>query len=110
MALTSLQVKLLDEYYRRERNKDIYEQALLACPKGYIARRMVNGNLHHYLQWREQNKIRSKYLKNSEVAEINAGILRRKELEHTLSELQVDMRLLHKALGKKVIDEYRGKI
>ena len=52
--------------------QDIYEEIeklekeLSTYPKGYISRKVLNGKERFYLQWAENGKTISKYIKNNE--------------------------------------------
>ena len=53
---------------------------LASLPKGYISNKTIGGKVRHYLQWTENGKIKSRYIKDSEYEEIKAKVARRKEL------------------------------
>ena len=57
-------------------------------PKGYISNKNIGGKVRHYLQWNENGKIKSKYIKDDEYEEIKAKIERRKELTALLKTLE----------------------
>jgi len=92
------------------RLKHIYEVAQVTLekyPKGSIQIKRIKGKEHHYLVWREGNKVKSKYLGNDpdHIEKIKFGIEVRKEREKAQRELQIDIRLLEKALRLKVKGE-----
>ena len=41
----------------------LIEKELSTCPNGYISRKMINGKERFYLQWTEDGKLKSKYIK-----------------------------------------------
>ena len=59
-------------------------------PKGYISKKTINGKEYNYLQWKENGKVKSKYIKAFELDLFIAAISERKELE-------VELELLNKA-------------
>ncbi|MBP5766709.1 MAG: AAA family ATPase [Clostridia bacterium] len=61
---------------------------LASLPKGYISNKTIGGKVRHYLQWTENGKIKSRYIKDSEYEEIKAKIARRKELAEHLKSLE----------------------
>ena len=107
--LTDLQVVLLDEYYRRERTKEAYKQAISKCVKGKLIREIKDGKLFHYLRWKENGEIKLRELDYDECVSVSASIQEREELEESLSQNNRDRKMLIKALGKKLIEEYRNK-
>ena len=70
-----------------ERIREI-EQELAAMPTGYISRKIINGKERFYLQWTENGKLKSKYIKASEYEAITAQVARRKQLQAELKELK----------------------
>ena len=63
-------------------------EELKELPKGYISNKNIGGKIRHYLQWSENGKIKSRYIKESEYEEIRAQIERRKELNALLKTLE----------------------
>ena len=56
------------------------EAELAELPTGYISRKQISGKEQFYLQWTENGKIRSRYIKASEYDAIAARVERRKAL------------------------------
>ena len=52
------------------------------CPKGSLRRRVIKGRPYYYLQYRDGDQVRSRYVKQSEVDKLQAEIEVRKELEN----------------------------
>ena len=73
----------------------LLEKELLTCPNGYISRKVINGKERFYLQWTEDGKLRSKYIKSDELEEIRTSVERRKELQEKLKELKLLILLLN---------------
>ena len=57
------------------------ETELAGLPTGYISRKLIRGKERFYLQWTENGKMKSKYIKDAEYAEIAAQVEKRKEPE-----------------------------
>lgn len=55
-----------------------------SLPKGYISKKNINGKTRYYLQWVENGKIRSRYLKDGQLEELSSAIERRRELQNRL--------------------------
>ena len=64
------------------------ESQIASLPVGYISKKMINGKERYYQQWTENGKIKSKYIKNEEVEEVQKKIEFRKSLQSKLSELK----------------------
>ena len=64
------------------------EKEISECPIGYISRKIINGKERLYLQWTENGKLKSKYIKSTEKEQICASVERRKNLQEKLKELR----------------------
>lgn len=67
---------------------DILER-INALPMGNITRRMIRGKSRMYLQWRENGKTKSRYIKAADEEEIEASVALRKKLEVEYQKLKV---------------------
>ena len=56
-------------------------QRISELPNGYISKKMISGHLRYYLQWKEANKVKSKYIKESEYDYYVNAIEERKGLQ-----------------------------
>ncbi|MCI2069088.1 MAG: hypothetical protein LKJ88_05880 [Bacilli bacterium] len=65
---------------------DLYEE-LNNLPKGTIVSKRTKGTARYYLQWRENGKIISKYVRPSQKADLTKKILKRKEIEKQIKQL-----------------------
>lgn len=64
------------------------EEELSQCRNGYISRKLINGKERFYLQWMEDGKLKSKYIKDEELDSVRALVERRKELQEQIKELK----------------------
>ena len=73
-----------------EINKRIMEleNELAILPQGSINIKKIKGKEQPYLQWTENGKSKSKYIKKNEREQIFAGVERRKQLQDELRELK----------------------
>lgn len=69
-------------------NKQALELLISQLPKGYISHKNINGTMRHYLQWMENGKLKSKYIKAAEYSGIVTQIEERKALEKQLKEIK----------------------
>ena len=67
------------------------ETQIAQLPAGYISRKMINGKERFYQQWTENGKIKSKYIKNEDVAEFRQKIALRKRLQADLDEARAQV-------------------
>ena len=64
------------------------EERIATLPAGYISKKNINGKNRYYLQWKENGKLKSQYLREGEVEEIRAQIEERRQLQKRLKELK----------------------
>ena len=64
----------------------LLEERIEKLPKGYISKKNINGKVQHYLQWKENGKVRSKYIRDEELEELVNQIAERKKLQSRLKE------------------------
>ncbi|MBQ7509247.1 MAG: hypothetical protein IJT52_07960, partial [Spirochaetales bacterium] len=70
-----------------ERIREI-EQELASIPSGYISKKIISGKERFYLQWLEDGKLKSKYIKASELEKVRAQVEKRKALQEELKALR----------------------
>ncbi len=64
------------------------EKRIAELPNGYISKKNIQGKIRYYLQWREEGKIKSKYIREEELEQLEEQIEERKRLETHLREMQ----------------------
>lgn len=64
------------------------EKELSACPTGYISRKTINGKERFYLQWTENGKLKSRYIKAAELETIRDSVEKRKQIQAELKRLK----------------------
>lgn len=69
--------------------RDRVEKRISELPPGYISRKNIKGKTQYYLQWRENGRIKSKYIRAEDVDNVREQISERKSLELRLKELQL---------------------
>lgn len=70
---------------------EIYEKLkkeLEQLPVGYISKKNINGNTQYYLQWRENGRMKSKYIRKGDLETVEQQIAKRKELEAAVTRLK----------------------
>jgi hypothetical protein len=99
MAETSiLKQVLLEEFERNNHFIESAEKEVSQLPIGYISKKSINNKTYFYYQWREGDKIRSKYIKMKDVQILNRKIRRRKELEEAIRKAKNENRRIERAL------------
>lgn len=88
-----------EEHDRLSRIIAKVEQEINELPKGYISEKKINGKNYCYLQFRENGKVKSVYIKNDELDAYRDLIARRNELIIKLKGLKDDKKKLEKVLG-----------
>lgn len=88
-----------EEHDRLNRIIAKVEQEITELPKGYISEKKINGRNYCYLQFREDGKVKSVYIKKDDVDAYRNLIARRNELMLKLKGLKADRRKLEKVLG-----------
>ena len=97
---------LLEEYERSVRISRALEKENSTLPKGSIQRKHINNHDYYYLMFREEGKVKSQYIAESEIEELSRQIKLRKENTKALKEQGQNKRKRAKALGKEYIDEH----
>jgi hypothetical protein len=87
-----------EEYDRLNRVISRMEIEISELPKGYISEKRINRCIYYYLQFRENGKVKSIYLKSEEIDQYRRLISYRNELTAKLKELQADKKKLEKVL------------
>ena len=87
-----------EEYDRLNRVINKLQIEIEHLPKGYISEKRINQRLYYYLQYRENGKVKSVYLKSDEVEAYRNLIARRNELLVKLKVLQADRAKLERVL------------
>lgn len=64
------------------------EKELSACLNGYISKKIINGKERFYLQWVENGRIKSRYIKSDEFEIVRASIDERKKIQEKLKILK----------------------
>ncbi len=64
------------------------ESEIASLPKGYISKKIIGGKERYYLQWKENDKTQSRYIKETELSDINSLVEKRKALQTELKELK----------------------
>ena len=64
------------------------EKRIAELPVGYISKKNINEKIRYYLQWREDGKMKSKYIREDELAVLQEQIEERKKLQAQLKEMK----------------------
>lgn len=104
--MSVLEEVLLEEYDRSMRVIHAIQAEQKALPKGSVQEKLIGGRKYLYLQYRDGNKVRSDYIKESDIDNIRSGLKKRKDNDKALKELKKSIEQIEKALGKDLINEH----
>ena len=74
-----------------ENTAEIYaklQKELEQLPAGYISRKNIKGKVQYYLQWRENGKMKSRYISRNDLEAVEQQIAKRKKLEAAVERLR----------------------
>lgn len=75
---------MVDSYELMERMKE----RIAGLPAGYLSKKNIRGKIQYYRQWRENGKVKSKYVREADIEQVSAQIEERKRLKKRLKELE----------------------
>jgi hypothetical protein len=93
---------LKEEYERIRLTISAFEAEAMTLPKGQIAVKRIKNKDYYYLQWRDGQKIRSKYIKKDELEELRLQVNRRNHLISSIKEMRKSEKEFRKVLGKEL--------
>lgn len=95
----SILVEMLREEQQRALNMQAaIRQELQGLTKGYISRKVINGQPAHYLQWREGGRILSQHVPKDQLEQVTAQIARRRQLKAMEKDVQANLQRIKRAL------------
>ena len=103
---SELSAILEEESKRLEELRVLYQGKLERLPKGYISIKKINGHEYAYLAFRENKKIRSKYIgkpSSPEADEVREQIEKRKEIDFKIRVVKERQEELQRILRSKKI-------
>jgi hypothetical protein len=99
----SILSEILNEEYERL-NKTIASYKAMAedLPKGSIREKLINGKRYKYLQWRDNDRVKSKYINPEELASLSEKIEQRRGYEKEIKSLLVSKKEFDRVVGKEL--------
>jgi len=91
---------LAEEYERLLKQEKFYSEEISKLPKGSILEREISGGIYHYLKFREGKKVRSIYIRDEDLEELENKIKERKRLEKILKSIREDEKILKKVVKR----------
>jgi len=96
-------MSVLDEVLKEEYDRLIRMRAAMrleydALPKGSISKKNIRGCDCYYLQYREGNRVISKYIKKPELDELSAKIEKRRSLKKSLHDIEAEMKKIERSI------------
>jgi hypothetical protein len=93
---------LQEEYDRVLRTISAYEREAAMLPKGHVAVKRIKNKEYYYLQWRDGQKTKSKYIREEELEGLRLQIERRNHLISSIREMRKSEKEFHKVLGREL--------
>ena len=99
--MSVLEEVLEEELERSIRVSRAIQQELVALPKGSVRVRKIGNHVYYYLNYREGDKVRSKYIPAKDIELIKKQVARRKELLAALKEQVRTQKQIERVLGRR---------
>ena len=98
-------MSVLEEVLEEESGRSVrlirhMQSEIDSLPKGSSRVRSIRGREYYYLNYRVVDKVKSDYIRASEVDDIREKIERRKKLKEALKEQERACRQIERALGR----------
>ena len=94
----SLNDIMREKHERALRVKSAMQGELEKLPKGYISKKQIRGKSAYYLQWREKDKVKSRYIPIAEHPAMKKQVDRRKQLEQSIRAVNENIKRIEKVL------------
>lgn len=96
---TILKGNLREELDRSKLQEQMALDVLEKSPKGYLIKKKINNKTYYYIQWRENNKIKSKYVKKDQEQETKVLFAQKKGAKKLLKIARYNKKMLERALN-----------
>lgn len=97
---TVLKDNLREELERSNLQEQMALDVLEKSPKGYLVKKKINDKTYYYIQWRENNKIKSKYVRKNQEQEIKVLFAQKKGAKKLLKIARYNKKMLERALNE----------
>jgi len=91
---------LSEEYERLNNTISSYEALKAKLPKGSIRKKTIGGRQYTYLQWRDKDQVKSRYIKQQDIVSLNEQIEQRREYEKEIKSLKATLKEFNRVIGK----------
>jgi len=102
--------EIFDEYASQVRENIEYRNNLKSLKKGYISTKMISGKKYNYLQYRENGKLLSEYIKNDNLPEIRSELEKRTDIYNRIHDLDEQLNKLEAAAAILDKNLYRNLV
>ena len=96
---TVLKDNLREELERSNLQEQMALDTLEKSPKGYLVKKKINNKIYYYIQWRENSKIKSKYVRKDQEQEIKVLFAQKKGAKKLLKIARYNKKMLERALN-----------
>lgn len=90
---------LFEEYERLKRFRKTYIDKMEELPKGYLSHKKIGKKRYAYLQWREGDKIISRYIPDNEINMLERRVEERRKYQQRLQVIESDMKKIERVVG-----------
>lgn len=119
--MKALDRAIVNEYRNLMKEEKLLRDNLSKLPFGYLQKKVIGGKEYFYLQYREGKKVKTDYVKRSELEAMKEKVEKRKETDARLKEIKKEKQALEGVIEKdrlqilviqqavlKVIEDYKG--
>ena len=93
---------LSEEYERLNNTISSYEALVARLPKGSIMEKTIGGRQYAYLQWRDKDRVKSKYIKPEDIVSLKEQIEQRRRYEKEIKTLKEARKEFDRVIGKEI--------
>jgi hypothetical protein len=93
---------LSEEYKRLIKTINSFEKARAKLPKGTIRNKKIHDRVYSYLQWRDGNKVVSRYVRDDEREALEKQIAARKKRGEEIRVLKAQKKEFDKLIGREI--------
>ena len=97
---TVLKDNLREELERSNLQEQMALDVIEKSPKGYLVKKKINDKTYYYIQWRENSKIKSKYVRKDQEQEIKVLFAQKTRAKKLLKIARYNKKMLERALNE----------
>ena len=95
---------LAKQYTMLRTERDILSKELLSLPFGSIQQKKIKNGVYFYRQYRKGSTVKAEFVPEDQIEEVRKNIIRRKDIEKRIKEINEEIGQIIKALGADIHD------